>query len=386
VTSRIHVPALDLTSSSASPEAIAAGRDDRAPRPGVPAPARTLPRWLEALLRVPLAGKIAGANGLVIIGTLLVAVSRSHATAGEQGLILIFGVGSAVCLVVNIALVIVTLRPLRDFHETSRRIGQGNLSARVTPSFAVDIDIGRLGHALNAVVDSLTSDRARMRALASQVINAGDRDRANIARELHDSTAQTLAALMLELSVMALENDDPVERARLERVRGIIGNVLDEVKTLAHTVHPRVLDDLGLVAALRLLARETEERGHVAVRLVAEPLTRTIPAAFTSALYYVAQEAVNNALRHGKPKSIAIRFELAQDAARLEIEDDGTGFDVTSAERRRFGVGLFSMRERASLVGGAVQILSRPGQGTRVLSVVPTLSARGGAATPRDDA
>ena len=176
-----------------------------------------------------------------------------------------------------------------------------------------------------------------------------------------------------------------MERARLERVRGIIGNVLDEVKMLAHTVHPRVLDDLGLVAALRLLARETEERGDVAVHLAAEPLTRTIPAAFTSALYYVAQEAVSNALRHGKPKSIDIRFEMAQDAARLEIVDDGTGFDVAYAERRRFGVGLFSMRERASLLGGAVQITSGPGQGTRVLSVVPTSSVRGGASPQRDD-
>ncbi len=382
----MHAPTLDRTPSpSASPEVIAAGRDDRAARPAESVPARTLPRWLEALLRVPLAGKIAGANGTVIISTLLVAISRSHATAGEQGLILIFGIGSALCLLVSIALVLVTLRPLREFHETSRRIGQGNLSARVTPSFTADVDIGRLGHSLNAVVDSLTSDRARMRALASQVINAGDRDRAHIARELHDSTAQTLAALMLELSVMALENDDAVERARLERVRGIIGNVLDEVKLLAHTVHPRVLDDLGLVAALRLLARETEERGQVTVQLVAEPLTRTVPAAFTSALYYVAQEAVTNALRHGKPKSIAIRFEMAQDAARLEIEDDGTGFDVAYAERRRFGVGLFSMRERASLVGGAVHITSGPGQGTRVLSVVPTSPGRSGTAPQRDD-
>src|SRR6185295_14739703 len=143
----MHAPALDRTPSpSASSDVVAAGRDDRAARPAESVPARTLPRWLEALLRVPLAGKIAGANGIVIIGTLLVAISRSQATAGEQGLILIFGLGSALCLVVSIALVLVTLRPLREFHETSRRIGQGNLSARVTPSFTADVDIGRLGH------------------------------------------------------------------------------------------------------------------------------------------------------------------------------------------------------------------------------------------------
>jgi signal transduction histidine kinase len=334
---------------------------------------------------VPLAGKIAVANGLVIIGTLLVAISHSGATSGEQRVILIFGVGSTVCLLVSIALVLVTLRPLRDFHETSRRIGQGNLSARVTPSFVADVEIDRLGRSLNAVVDSLTSDHARMSALATQVINAGDRDRAHIARELHDSTAQTLAALMLEMSMLANENSDPMARTRLERVRGIVGNVLDEVKMLAHAVHPRVLDDLGLVAALRLLVRETEERGHVVVQLVTKPVPHPpLPAALTSTLYYVAQEAVSNALRHANPRSITIRLETAPDSARLEVEDDGAGFEIASVDHRGVGVGLFAMRQRASMVGGGVHITSAPGRGTRVVSVVPTSPPHIVAAPQRD--
>jgi signal transduction histidine kinase len=100
-----------------------------------------------------------------------------------------------------------------------------------------------------------------------------------------------------------------------------------------------------------------------------------VPPAHASVLYRVAQEAVNNALRHGRPNSIVLRAGVTGGVARLEVEDDGSGFVVAEAERKRPGMGLFTMRERAALVGGALEVHSEPGRGTRVVATVPAGTA-----------
>ena len=339
---------------------------------GAPPPASPWTRFVRFVLRVPLVAKIAGANALIVVATLGAAFGWGATGPSEMRFIVILGAALAGSLIANVVLVVVALRPLNDLEATAQRIWSGNLDARVPISPLADAVLLRIGSALNVLLDGLTADRARMRALASQVISAGDKERAYIARELHDSTAQTLAALLLELSVIAKENSNPVVADRLERVRRISGDVLDEVKLLAHTVHPRVLDDLGLTAALRLLAREAEERGRVTVQVQVDEATNAVPPAQQSVLYRVGQEAVNNALRHARPEVISLRLSLQGETARLEVEDDGAGFEISEAERRRAGMGLFTMRERAALVGGALQITSHPGRGTLVVATVPT--------------
>jgi len=337
---------------------------------------------LAAVLRVPLAGKIAGANAIIVVAALIAAIAGNLGSPPERRLLLILATALAVSLVVNVALVLVALRPLEALQGTATKIWNGDLAARVPDSILADSNIERVGGTVNALLDSLTSDRAHLRSLAAQVIRAGDRERAQIARELHDSAAQTLAALLLELSVVANENRDHAIAARLQHVRSIASDVLDEVKLLAHTVHPRVLDDLGLVAALRLLSRETEERSRTVVQVDADAALEAIPETLTSVLYRVAQEAVNNSVRHGEPAHITLSLRVYPGQARLEVVDDGPGFDVAEAERRRPGMGLFTMRERVALVGGAVRIESAKGRGTRVVATVPTNSAEAPASAP----
>jgi signal transduction histidine kinase len=333
------------------------------------------PRWVQALLRVPLVGKIAGANVVIVVGALVAAMASDRGTQADTQLLVILASALGGTLIVNVILVLIALRPLQDLHDTAYRIWRGDLDARVPRSVLADSEMQRVGSALNALLDSLSQERTRIRALASQVIHAGDRERAHIARELHDSTAQTLAALLLELSVLAGENRDPLLGARLERVRSIASNVLDEVKLLAHTVHPRVLDDLGLIAALQLLAREAQDRGPASVQVESDGAVDDIPVAVTSVMYRVAQEAMNNAMRHGRPTQIVLRMHRRDGTALLEVEDNGAGFNVADAERRRPGMGLFTMRERAALVGGAVEITSQTGHGTRVAATIPLASA-----------
>ncbi|MFN8574831.1 MAG: sensor histidine kinase [Gemmatimonadaceae bacterium] len=332
---------------------------------------RQIPHWLETLLRVPLVAKIAGANAIIVVAALVTGFSVVDGNSASAELMVVMAVALAGGLVINVALVLIALRPLDDLETTAQRIWRGDLEARVPRSLVADRDMLRIGGALNVLLDGLTADRTKLRAMASQVLQAGDAERARIARELHDSSAQTLAGLLLELSALDSANRDPQLKERLDRVRRISAGVLDELKMLAHTVHPRVLEDRGLVAALEHLARETQLRSQVEVQVQADAASEAIDDGFTSALYRVAQEAVNNAVRHGHPSRVTLAVGVHNGVARLEVSDDGVGFDIAEAEDRRSGMGLFAMRERAALVGGGVEIRSDATTGTRVIVTIP---------------
>ena len=328
-----------------------------------------VPGWTRALLRVPLALKLVGANVLVLGATAAV-VLASHVD-DPRGIMLVVVGAVAVGLAASTALVFLALRPVRELESTAARVWRGDFAARVAPSLLADRDIARAGHTLNLLLDGLTSDRARMRQLAMQVISAQDAERARIARELHDSTAQMLAALSFQLSAAARDCADPECGSRLAEIRELAADALEEVRSLSHTVYPRVLDDLGLPAALGWLARRTREQREVEIEVDADAPPEPIPPVAEAALYRVAQESLLNATKHGAPQRVQIVLRGESGVAVLEVADDGIGFDIAEAESRRPGMGLFAMRERIALVNGQLEIDSAPGRGTRVTATVP---------------
>ena len=340
------------------------------PEPG------SMPRVVWSVLRVPLWEKIAGANLLIVLTASLVLYRELPAARHE--LLVAMAVALSAGLIVNLLLVRIALQPLRELEATAGRVWRGDLDARVRPSPMADRDMMRVGGAINLLLEGLLADRARSRRLASQVISAQDEERARIARELHDSSAQTLTALLLQLSAAARAERDETMAARLEEIRAMAASALEEVRVLSYTVHPRVLDDLGLVAALEWLARRTRSASGVEIEVEApaESAPYPVPPAAASVLYRVAQEALANAVRHAKPKLVSISVDATSQVAALEVRDDGVGFDVDDAERRRPGMGLFSMRERVSLVDGSLQITSVIGSGTRVNASIPLSQMR----------
>jgi signal transduction histidine kinase len=179
-----------------------------------------------------------------------------------------------------------------------------------------------------------------------------------------------LAALMLQLGVAAKESTSPALDERIAMLRDMAAEALEEVRTLSHTIHPRVLDDLGLAAALEWIARQTREQESLDVEVFAEdgPAIPRLPA---SVLYRVAQESLRNAVRHAQARRVELWLRRGPGTATLEVVDDGRGFDVRRAEERRPGMGLFSMRERVGLVNGTLALVSAPGRGTRVVATVP---------------
>jgi signal transduction histidine kinase len=347
---------------------------ERAPeRSGSEPLARPIPRWMEALLRIPLAGKLAGANLLIVLVAFVAAFAAGGTVPATADIFLIVALALAGSLVVNMGLIFLALRPLQELETTAARVWQGDLAARVHRSLLADRHVTRVGNTFNLLLDGLTADRARTRRLASEIIGAGDRERAYVARELHDSVAQTLAALVMQLGAAARDSSDASLTSRLDDIKQIGNDALEEVRMLAHTMHPRVLDDLGLIAALRNLGRQVGERASVTVTVEGEETADAsdIPPAIASVLYRVAQEAVSNAVRHGHAQNVRIAVTADNDTATLEVVDNGQGFNAQEAERRRPGMGLFTMRERVALVNGRFEIVSQPGAGTRVTATCP---------------
>lgn len=333
--------------------------------------ARPLPTWVRRLLGVPLAWKLLGLNVLIGLLTAAAVVVIHDAGAGTRGMAAVLVAALCVSVLLSFLLASVALRPLATLEATAARVWRGDFAARVPASPLADREMARVGTTLNLLLDGIEADRARMRRLATQIIAAQDEERARVARELHDSVAQTMAALVLQVSAARRAADDPALAAQLDLVREIAGDALEEVRLLSHTVYPRVLDDLGLAAALEWLARSTRESDGLRVTVDAAALPPQLPNAQGAALYRVAQEALRNVVRHAGARHVLIRARSDGARVTLDIHDDGTGFDVAAAEERRPGMGLFAMRERIGLVDGTLDIESAPALGTRVRAVVP---------------
>jgi two-component system NarL family sensor kinase len=176
---------------------------------------------------------------------------------------------------------------------------------------------------------------------------------------------------MLEVGAATRRTTDTELAARLETIRSYAVDVLDEVRLLAQRVHPRVLDDLGLRAALERLGRGTTESSGVRVDVDANLNGTPVPPTAATALYRVAEEAIANAVRHGSPRTVRVHLVADDSNVRLSVADDGRGFDVDDRPAIHPGVGLFTMRQRVALAGGVFEVASRSGAGTVVSAIVP---------------
>jgi len=214
-------------------------------------------------------------------------------------------------------------------------------------------------------------ERHRAETMLS-VFRAQEQERARIARDLHDSAAQTLASILLALKVV--EQSESIEdvRTRLKDLRQLTSAAAAEVRRIATELRPSILDDLGLVAALERLTGDVQDRTGVAIDRSIRIGPRRLENEVETVVYRVAQEALTNAIKSASPNRIDISLEEIHGTVRLEVRDDGVGFDLESVEGQ--GLGLLGMRERAELVDGKLTIESRPGAGTTIELEIPVKS------------
>ena len=318
-----------------------------------------------AALRVPLVAKLVGAN-FFVVGMM----TATWLMVGGPINAFVIVILSAV-IGIHLLLVLVALRPIRDLENVATRVWNGDYGVRVERSVVADQEVLRVGSMFNILLDGLAADRAKMRLLAAEVIAAGDRERSALARELHDSVAQHLAAVLLQLSAAARDSTDPLVAERLREARDSTEYALDEARALSHALHPGVLDDLGLEAALRKLARDSSSGNGVDVDVYFSTQAARLPRDVEGVLYRIAQEAIRNATTHASARRVRVSVRQNDDEATLSVHDDGVGFDLAEAEARRAGMGLTSMRERVDLLDGRLEINTAKGSGTTISATVP---------------
>ncbi len=250
--------------------------------------------------------------------------------------------------------------------ELELRVGDGARVA-VSVTFAPLRLAGSAGVSgvIGVVVDA--TERKQQEDLRSrlieQVMTAQDEERRRIARELHDETGQSLTAMLVGLRTIE-ECRTAAEAAGLaQHLRAVVAQTLVDVGRLARGLHPSVLDDLGLAAAVTNQAHDLEEMHGIAVDVRIEGLdAEALPPLLQTTVYRLVQEALTNVARHAKARRATVRLVRDEATVELRVQDDGIGF----AARNQRGLGLQGMRERAALLGGSVAIESPPGGGTTV--------------------
>jgi signal transduction histidine kinase len=330
---------------------------------------RELPLWLRTLLGVPLEIKLLGAN-LVIVGlAVLVLFAPAHLLPGPLTDIYVVIGALIVGALVNFALVRLALRPINALERVAKLVSEGRLAERVPASVVADRELTHLSTTINEMLDSLAAGRERMRKLGAEVVYAEERERAQVARELHDSVGQTLAAASFQIAAVAHEIGNHAASARLAGVRELLRTALEEIRNVSRSLHPRVATDLGLPTALEALGDATQQRSLVDVQVNVDIAGVVIPAALSATLYRVAQEALRNVERHADAGRATVSLRARPGYVELEVNDDGRGFDGP-LEKQRSESGLAAMRERLSLAGGELHIDTAGDHGTRVFAWV----------------
>ena len=192
-----------------------------------------------------------------------------------------------------------------------------------------------------------------------------------IAHAVHDDAGQLLVYVHLALADLS-RGSDPAQKESFERIARLLKEIEEQLRRYSHELRPTILDDLGLIPAIRHLADAVSKRTNLAIQVFAEHSFRLAPAVEIG-LYRVVQEALNNAAKHSKATSVSVRLRAERSMLHCRIEDNGVGFDSRSAAvpGGKKGLGLIGMRERVNALGGRLQIDSSARSGTRILVHIP---------------
>jgi signal transduction histidine kinase len=224
-----------------------------------------------------------------------------------------------------------------------------------------------------AVADAQRKLDSAKRHYLERVIESQENERRRVSRELHDQLGQSLSALLLELGAHrpGAEDCEEVREGMGARIRGII----DQVRRMAWELRPAILDDYGLESAVARLIEQLSEHAAVAIDYQCSNLDGSqprLPERVEAALYRIAQEALNNVVRHAHASQASVIVSRGEERVMLLVEDDGCGFDPTEASRNtEASLGLTGMAERVQLAGGTLTIESAPGQGTTLRAELP---------------
>jgi two-component system sensor histidine kinase UhpB len=308
-------------------------------------------------------------NLLLIVAAVVAAVIATNPgidLESDPGAAIVLGFAVGLTIAMNLYLLQRRFGPLERLVDQMERadLSRPGANLRASEPASGPEEVVRLDLAFRRMLERLESERRRA---SSAALEAQEEERARVARDLHDEVNQSLTGLLLRLE--AVRRSAPPELAReLTEVRGVANQAMEELLALARQLRPTALDDLGLEAALASHARDIGRQSGVRTSFDKEGSFADVPADVQTVVYRVAQEALANAVRHAHAHHIGIHLARGEAGIALVVVDDGAGFTFAEASG---GLGITGMRERALLVGGELEVTSRPGQGTRVRLYVP---------------
>ncbi|MCW8130684.1 MAG: PAS domain S-box protein [Planctomycetota bacterium] len=223
-------------------------------------------------------------------------------------------------------------------------------------------------------ISELKRAEASVRRLSRRLLEAQEAERRRVARELHDGVSQVISAAKYNALASAHRLNGQAPRAKLElqKISSLLDKAIQEVRRISHNLRPTVLDDLGMVAAVRSTCEDFRNRTNLAMRLRFKQVPRIISPETELAVFRILQEALTNIEKHARARAVDVRLAHSKGMLTLEIRDDGRGFSTDPAQRKPgHGLGLDHMRERAGFVGGRMDVKSGLRKGTALRVVVP---------------
>ena len=309
---------------------------------------------------------------------------------------LLFGLIVILLIVILIHFHIVEIfRPLQSLVASTQRIAAGNLDEPLEPEgvaevYELAINFEMMRQQLQELLSrerSLSQDlesqvqetsqvlddlcRAREHLLA-QLISSQEEERRRVSRELHDETSQALANLIVRLGTLSRLVDDEEALAQIQALRTQAAQALEGVNRIVMDLRPGLLDEYGLVPAVQWYADARLSEKGVPVKMTVGGTPHELSSHTQASIYRIMQEAINNIAQHAEASQVQIAIDWLENTLRIEIRDDGRGFDVQQALNNGEGhYGLLGMRERVILLNGTLDVQSAPGQGTILTFEIP---------------
>ncbi|MBM4160882.1 MAG: PAS domain S-box protein [Ignavibacteria bacterium] len=229
--------------------------------------------------------------------------------------------------------------------------------------------------------DNLLARERELELLSGERVKAQEEERRRIAREIHDSLGQMLTAIKFNVEILEdasdLKNDE--NHRRIGDIKMLLDNAMAEAREVSYNLMPSVLVDFGLVPALQLLCDQFSKRSNLQVKVYTSGVGTRLDPGIEVSLYRIAQEALTNTAKHAGAQEVSVQLLGSTASIRLMVEDDGKGFRTHPFHlpgRHRHGMGMVSMRERATSFGGTFTIDSSPGQGTTITVDIPLKDTR----------
>jgi len=336
------------------------------------------------LKRTPILYRIAIGNAIIIaagalLGTFLTRFLTNRTTTLWH-FVLFASIGILISLVLNFFIIRAALHPLQQLRQVVRRIQAGEAEVAQLALEDTDPDIHRLTIALNSLISQLKGSNQQLRLLSERAINAQEEERKRIARSLHDDTGQSLSTLMINLERLDnhLPGDNREIKNRLHAIKEMAAEGLACLRDIIYDLRPAILDDLGLIPAIRWYAQTNLEGAGIQVELDFQDEQLSLPQALTTTMFRITQEGVNNIIRHSQARKVCISLGKQANDVYLRIKDDGHGFDPSQISAEAFENqhwGLVGMQERIELVGGRLSINSDAVHGTSLLVTAPLIKA-----------